>query len=179
MSTPTNLLDEPLDYWYEVRKGLIREIQNIPPARFSFRPTLETRSVTELLQHVLEVAITTVEELLREDTNFHRAPYVQLLRSYAPNIHRADSQEKLIDLLVEQYKDAALRLRNAGELFMLQLITRTDGGKATRMAMLQDAIAHEMYHRGQITVFERLLGLVPALTRDEDNPPLPAINTQG
>ena len=56
MSTPTNLLDEVLDSWYEVRKGLIREIQNIPPARFTFRPTLETRNVTELVQHVLEVA---------------------------------------------------------------------------------------------------------------------------
>ncbi|MBI5645428.1 MAG: hypothetical protein HY962_00735 [Ignavibacteriae bacterium] len=179
MSTPTNLLDEVLDSWYEVRKGLIREIQNIPPARFTFRPTLETRNVTELMQHVLEVAITTVEELLREDTNFHRVPYMQLLRSYAPNIHRADTQEKLIDLLVEQYKDASLRIRNAGELFMLQLVTKVDGGKATRFAMLQDAIAHESYHRGQMTVFVRLLGIVPALTRDQELPPLPTFSSQG
>ena len=178
MSTPQTLLDEALDYWYEVRKGLIREIRNIPPTRFSFRATLETRSVTELLQHVLEVAITTVEELLREDTNFHRAPYMQLLRSYAPNIHRADTQEKLISLLVEQYKDASQRLREAGDLFMMQLVTSTDGRKATRLTMLAGAISHEMYHRGQLTVDARLLGLVPASTREEENPPLPPINGQ-
>ena len=36
-------------------------------------------------------------------------------------------------------------------------------GTATRLELLQDAIGHEQYHRGQLTVYERLLGLVPAL----------------
>lgn len=177
MSTPITLLDEILEDWYAIRKGLIKELQVIPPARFSFRATLETRSVTELVQHILELSIMSVEELLREDTNFHRAPYSQMLHYYAPNIYRAETQEQLIELLVEQYKDASGRLKNAGTLFLLQLVTRADGSKGTRMSVLHDAIAHENYHRGQLTICSRLLGLVPAATRDAERPSLPQINS--
>jgi uncharacterized damage-inducible protein DinB len=175
MSTFKTVLEETLDYWYEVRRGLIREINNIPATRFTFRATLETRSLTELIQHVLEVSIMTVEELVREDTNFHRAPFPQMLHHYAPNIARADSQSVLVELLAEQYKDAEQRLKKAGDLHMLQLITKQDGSMGTRLAILQDSIGHEMYHRGQLTVYTRLIGLEPALTKTLSRPGLPPI----
>ena len=172
-------LEETLEYWYEARRGLIQEVSNIPATRFSFRATLETRSVTELLQHILEVSIMTVEELVREDTNLHRAPYAELLHHYAPNITRADTQDLLVNLLVEQYKDAETRLSAAGDLHMMQLITKQDGSKGTRLGILQDAVAREMYHRGQLTIFARLLGLEPALTKELRHPPgMPINNTK-
>jgi uncharacterized damage-inducible protein DinB len=33
------------------------------------------------------------------------------------------------------------------------------------LAWLQHGIAQEMYHRGQLVLYERLLGIEPALTR--------------
>ena len=175
MSTSKSLLEETLEYWYDVRKGFIREVKLIPQTRFTFRPTLEMRSVAEIVQHALAVSIMTIEELVREDTDFHRATFAQLLSNYAPNITRADTQESLIDLLVEQYKDGEQRLREAGELHMLQLVPKSDGGKGSRLVCLMDAIAHEMYHRGQLTVCERLLGMEPALTRESPRPSLPTM----
>ncbi|MCB2205313.1 DinB family protein [bacterium] len=166
MSTPQTPLQEVLTRWYSIRRGFIRELNQIPPARLTFRATLEVRSILDLVQHVLEFSIITVEELVREDTNLHRASMAQLANVYAPNIGRADSKEKLINLLVEQYRDAEERLSTLGELEMLQLVPRLDGGQQTRMSLLQEAIQHEMYHRGQMTVYIRLLGLEPALTRD-------------
>ena len=166
MSVPTTHLGEILTKWYNVRRGLVREINSIPPARLTFRATLEMRSIIDVVQHVLEFSIITVEELLREDTNLHRASMSQLANVYAPNISRADTQEKLVNLLVEQYKDAELRLREAGDLHMQQLVPKLEGAKETRMTILQDTIQHEMYHRGQLTVYVRLLGLEPALTKD-------------
>jgi len=176
MNSYKTLLEETLEYWYEVRRGLIREVANIPATRFSFRATLESKSITELLQHMLEVSIMTVEELVREDTNFHRAPRSELLHFYAPNISRADSQEAFVNLLVEQFKDADQQLRNAGDLHMMQLITKQDGTKGTRLMLLHDAIAHEMHHRGQLTVCARLLGLEPASTKENSTPAAPQIN---
>ena len=35
----------------------------------------------------------------------------------------------------------------------------------TRFEMLQAAKEHEMHHRAQLMVYERLLGIVPHLTR--------------
>lgn len=166
MPPTTTFLEETLAKWYTVRRGLVREISNIPPARLTFRATLEMRSIIDLVHHVLEFSIITVEELLREDTNLHRASMSQLANVYAPNITRADTQEKLVNLLVEQYKDADTRLREAGDLHMMQLVPKLDGNADTRMILLQDTIQHEMYHRGQLTVYARLLGLEPALTKD-------------
>jgi uncharacterized damage-inducible protein DinB len=42
---------------------------------------------------------------------------------------------------------------------------RFDGKEMTKTAFMSFAIAHEMYHRGQLTVYERLLGIEPALTQ--------------
>lgn len=48
---------------------------------------------------------------------------------------------------------------------MLQLIERFNGARGTRLAWLHHGIAQEMYHRGQLTLYARLMGLVPALTK--------------
>ncbi|MBI2535668.1 MAG: hypothetical protein HYW06_01575 [Gemmatimonadetes bacterium] len=48
---------------------------------------------------------------------------------------------------------------------MFQLLTRFDGIKGTKFTWWQHGIAQEEYHRGQLTVYARLMGLVPALTQ--------------
>jgi uncharacterized damage-inducible protein DinB len=48
---------------------------------------------------------------------------------------------------------------------MLGLINRFDGKAGTRMAWMNHAIAHEEYHRGQLALYARLAGRVPALTQ--------------
>ena len=166
MAKYNSFLSESLQWWYEVRRGLMKEVHNIPPVRFSFRPTLETRTIAEVLQHILQFSIMTAEELTRDDTNFHRATYAQLVGIYAPNISRSENKEKLTNLLVEQFKDAEDKYQKAGDIFMLQVVNKYDGSKATRISLLHEAIAHEMYHRGQLTVYERLFGLVPAGTAE-------------
>ena len=50
----TSLFDEALDAWTDARQGVIAEVKNIPGDRFDFRPTPANRSVTELVQHIIE-----------------------------------------------------------------------------------------------------------------------------
>ena len=166
MASHNSVLEELLDEWYNVRKGVIAEIKNIPPARLSFRPTLESRSAADFIHHILEYAVMTTEELTREETNLARVPYEQLVELYAPNISRADTKEKLLDLLVEQYRDAESRFKKVGEIYMLQTVGLFAGKVKTRLSLLQRCISHEMYHRGQLALVARLLGLEPALTRE-------------
>jgi uncharacterized damage-inducible protein DinB len=160
-----SLLEETLEAWDDVRSGLIAEVRNIPPKQFDFRPAAGVRSVRELVVHVLEVAMMMTGELTRDDTNFRRLPWPALLKMHAGPAYRAKSRSELLKLLKSQFKDADARFRAAGELHMLQWITRFDGEKGTRFTWLQHGIAQEMYHRGQFTVYERLMGIEPALTR--------------
>lgn len=159
------LLEETLDGWSDVRQGLIREVENIPEDRFDFRPTEEVRSVAELLQHILEVALMMTGELTRGDTDFGRAPWPELLDMYAGHVREATGKKQLIEMLSSTYAEAERQFHAAGELHMLQYITRFDGEPGTRLAWLEHGIAQEMYHRGQLTLYERLMGIEPALTR--------------
>ena len=45
------------------------------------------------------------------------------------------------------------------------MMTGPDGSQQTKLAFLTFGMSHEMYHRGQLTVYERLLNIEPALTK--------------
>jgi uncharacterized damage-inducible protein DinB len=165
MPTFDSMLDETLEAWSDVRQGLIEELENVPDDRIDFRPTPETRSVTELMQHILEVALMMTGELTRSDTDFQRAPWPKLLDMYASHVKSANSKQQLIDMLQISFQEAEEKFQEVGELHMLQLVERFDGEQGTRLAWLNHGIAQEMYHRGQLVTYERLMGIEPALTR--------------
>lgn len=160
-----NILEESLEAWYDVRTGVIDELRNIPAGRFDFRPVDSVRSVKEVAIHILEVALMMAGELTREDTNFRRAPWPKLLRMHAAAAYQLETKKEIVDFMRSSLKEGIERFRQAGELHMLQLIERFDGKKGTRLAWLHHGIAQEMYHRGQLTTYARMMGLVPALTQ--------------
>jgi hypothetical protein len=94
-----SILEETLEAWRGVRQGLVAEVRNIPASRFDFRPTPAARSVRELIQHILEVAMMMTGELTRPDTDFHRAPWPRLLALYAKPAWRAKTKPALLRLL--------------------------------------------------------------------------------
>jgi uncharacterized damage-inducible protein DinB len=161
----TNLLEEALESWQGVREGVIAELRNIPESKWDFRPAPSVRSVKELAIHILEVAMMMTGELTREDTNLRRAPWQKLLDMHASAAYRLKTRKETLDFMKKQLNDGLKKFRAAGELHMLQLIKRFDGNPGTRLAWLQHGIAQEEYHRGQLTVYARILGIEPALTK--------------
>lgn len=165
MAKLKSLLDETLEAWQDARFGLIDEVENIPEDKFDFKPTEETRSVREMVVHILEVAMMMTGELTRSDTNFRRAPWPKLLSMYAEDAYKAESRKELLALLKSQFEEAEQKFRAAGELHLMQYMQRFDGQPGTRFTWLQHGIAQEMYHRGQLTTYQRLMGIEPALTK--------------
>ena len=165
MAQIKSLLEETLEAWEDVRQGLIEEVENIPEDRFDFRPAPELKNVAELIRHILEVALMMTGELARPDTDFRRAPWPELLDLYAGHLDDYATKAELLEVLRASFDEACEKFSEVGELHMLQFITRFDGGLGTRLAWLQHGIAQEMYHRGQLVLYERLMGIEPALTR--------------
>lgn len=160
-----SLLGEVLESWQGVRTGVIDELKNIPASQYGFRPAKGVRSVLEVGIHILEVAMMMTGELTRPDTNFRRAPWPDLLKMYAAPAYRVKTRQELIRLLQSQLKDGVSKFEKAGELHMLQFMKRFDGQDGTRLAWLSHAIDQESYHCGQLTIYARMLGLVPSLTK--------------
>ena len=165
MTGYTTLLEEALESWEFARQGAIEELQNIPEAKYEFRPSGESRSVIELAQHIAESGMMMAGELSRADGDFRRKSYEGFFHEYARGVGGKRTRAQLLALLRQSHADGVKRFRAAGELHMLQMIRRFDGKMGTRLAWMQHGIGHEEYHRGQLALYARLLGRVPALTK--------------
>lgn len=165
MTTYTTILEEALEAWEYTRQGVIDELRNLPEKSMGFRPSPESRTVGELARHIVESGLLMSGELSRRDGDFRRKGYEALLREHGRGVARMTTRRALLDGLARKHRDGERALRKAGELHMLQNIRRFDGKLGTRLAWMQHGISHEEYHRGQLALYARLLGRVPALTQ--------------
>lgn len=165
MAELKSMLDEVLEAWQDVREGVIEELENIPADKMDFRPTPKVRSVREQVQHILEVAMMATGEFTRPDTNLLRAPWPKLLGMYAKPAWKAKTKAQLLSLLRSQIRDAEKKFRGRGELALFQFHTRFDGKQGSKFAWVHHAMENEWYHRGQLALYARMMGLVPALTQ--------------
>jgi uncharacterized damage-inducible protein DinB len=157
-------IENVIESWKEVRNGLIDEANQIPADNFSFQPAPDTRSVRQLLQHLVESQKFLVGEACRPDTNLMRGSFADNVKAYAPHVRETEAKDELLNLLRTSMDEAASNLLSAGDE-LKNTMKRFDGKEMNKLAFMSFAIAHEMYHRGQLTVYERLLNIEPALTQ--------------
>ena len=150
--------------WKEVRGGFIEEANQIPADKFTYKATPETRSVAELLQHVIETQAVLLGEACQAEPNLMRRSFPEHIKEYAPEVAATIDKDGLLNLMrssmakTEEAMRANLDKLNGS-------MTRFDGREMTKLEFLAFAASHEMYHRGQLTVYERLLNIKPALTK--------------
>lgn len=149
--------------WKDIRTGLIHEVENIPDDQMSFRATPETRSIAELLQHIIQSQNILVGETCREGTNLMRQSFGHHAKEYAAGVRDVTDKQGLIGLLHSSMESAETMVRSYADK-LDQPMNGLDGRPTTKGAFLTFACSHEMYHRGQLTVFERLLNIEPVLT---------------
>ena len=157
-------IEHVIGSWMEVRSGLIDEAAQISADQFSFRAAPDSRSVKELLQHLVEVQKFLTGEICRPDTNLMRGSFAEQIKNYAPDVRSVEEKDGLLELLRTTMEEAGAKLQSAANE-MGNTMKRFDGKEMTKLAFVSFAIAHEMYHRGQLTVYERLLGIEPMLTQ--------------
>lgn len=156
-------IENIIESWKEVRSGLIEEANQIPADKFDFKPAPESRSVKQLLQHMVESQKFLVAEACRPDTNLMRHSFAESFKQYAPGVRDVNDKEELLNLLRTTMEESGDKLRAAADE-MQKSMKRFDGKEMSKLGFMSFAIAHEMYHRGQLTVYERLLNIEPALT---------------
>jgi len=142
---------------------LIQEAENIPEDQFSFRATPDTRNITELLQHIIESQKILVGETCRPDTNLMRQSFAAHTQEYASGVKEVTDKNGLLELLRSSMDEAEACMLGYGDKFD-ETMTSLNGQPTSKTVFLAFAVSHEMYHRGQLTVFERLLNIEPALT---------------
>ena len=149
--------------WNDVRNGLIEEVDKLPDDQMSFRATPDTRTIAEILQHIVETQKILVGETCREDSNLMRQSLAAHGQEYAPGVRDVTDKQGLIELLRSSMQTAQETILARTDLWDAPMNGLT-GQPTTKGAILTFAASHEMYHRGQLTVYQRLLSIEPALT---------------
>src|SRR5262252_6071854 len=120
----TTLLDEALEAWRYTREGVITEIENLSEADLRFKPSAESRTAADTAVHIAESGMMMAGELSRPDGNFRRKSFPEFMKEYARGVKPAGGGKRaLVQMLKRTHADGERRLRSAGELHMLQLIT--------------------------------------------------------
>lgn len=158
------LLEELLQAWHYTRDGVIAEMENLPEAQFNVRPQGLGRSALDLANHIVESGWLMAGELSNPSGDFMRKSYPDLVDENL-NSDVANNKSAALEILQRSHAEGDALLRAAGEELMLKPIRQFNGEHATRLAWLHHGIAHEEYHRGQLALYARWFGVVPALTK--------------
>jgi uncharacterized damage-inducible protein DinB len=152
-----------------VRKNTLAIAEDIPEDKYNFRPMPDSRSVAELLAHIaisngFQKAIHAEER--RSTLAGFDFPALMKRLSAEENTPRTKAQ--LIELLTKEGESWAKWMEGLDENFLGEVLMMPPGGSPasrTRFDMILSVKEHEMHHRGQLMMIERMLGIVPHLTR--------------
>jgi len=152
-----------------VRKNTIQIAEEIPEEKYGFRPAEGCRSIAETLVHI---AVTTrVPELIHVIE--HRSSLVGfdffgVMGKLQAEAKAPRTKAHVLELLRSEGEKYGKILESASDAFLAEQVEYPEPMEPrvkSRFEMLSAPKEHEMHHRGQLMVVERMLGITPHLTR--------------
>jgi len=149
-----------------VRKNTIQIAEDIPESKYSYIAAPEVRTVAAMLTHIA-VSTRIFIELNRAGlttlVGFDFPAYIEPFRAEEA---KPRTKAELIELLRTEGDKYASWLETLTPEFLAEKVTEPDGKTAkSRFERILGAKEHEMHHRGQLMLIERQLGIVPHITR--------------
>ena len=157
-----------------VRKNTMTIAGEIPEEHYGFRPTPESRSVTEILVHIVVASQGNYRNhAVWKITTFIGIDFPALIRERHERETQLStaSKSQLLEELRTDGEAWGVYLDRVSEEELAQIIPFPESAvppAKSRLEMLLSVKEHEMHHRAQLMVYQRLLGLVPHLTRERE-----------
>ena len=151
-----------------VRKNTIIIAEEIPEDRYSFRAAPETRTVAQTLYHVAAVpGVQNQIHAVERRTTLEGFDFPGYIRRLMAEEQEPRTKAQIVALLRESGDQWAQWLERQSDEFLAERVTHPAGiaPARTRFEMLLGVKEHEMHHRAQLMLVERILGIVPHLTR--------------
>ena len=158
-----------------VRKNTVQVAEDIPEAQYDYKAAPETMSVSETLRH-LAIAPMMYEDMHREQrvTTLVGYDFPALIGRMRTAEGQSRSKAEIVELLRSEGERFASWLESLSDEFLAETFSGPTGDVRSRLESLLSPKEHEMHHRGQLMLIERLLGIVPHLTRQRQQRQQPA-----
>ena len=149
-----------------VRKNTILIAEDIPEDRYGYRATPESRSVAETLLHLVASAQAAQRIHNERVTTFENIDFPAFMAGLPVRESDQRSKREIIALLLREGEPWCQWVEGLPEALLSEQVRQPGGASKSRFEMLLGTKEHEMHHRAQLMVIERLLGIVPHLTRN-------------
>ena len=157
------------DAFRTVRKNTIQIAEEIPEEKYGFRATPDVQTVAQELAHV---ACATWWALQAHGVDKKTFITFEDFGTYMSKVGAKEqalaTKTQIVDALRHEGEEFARFLESLTEAQLSERVSfppPIQPSTKTRFEMLLGAKEHEMHHRAKMMVIERLLGIVPHLTR--------------
>ena len=160
---------ELADAFRTVRRNTIQIAQDIPEESYDFRAAADTNSVAEELAHIACASVWQVQaHAVDKKTFISFEDFGRYMTAAAEAEKALASKKAIIDALIKDGEEFACFLETLTEEQLADRVSfppPVQPSTKSRFEMVLGVKEHEMHHRAKLMVLERLLGIVPHLTR--------------
>jgi uncharacterized damage-inducible protein DinB len=148
-----------------VRKNTIQVAEDIPEDQYGYRAAPDTMSVGEMLAHVATITHWAQQcFFVEKKTNVAMEDFGRWMGELGAQAKALTSKETIVAALKANGETFAGQLESLTEAELAQSIGAPNGSKS-QFEMILGIKEHEMHHRAQLFLMERMIGIVPHLTR--------------
>jgi uncharacterized damage-inducible protein DinB len=151
-----------------VRNNTIKIAEEIPENKYDFRATPDTRSIGQTLTHIALGSGFQYYVHSNKVTDLKTVNFPELFQKVMAEEGKPRTKAEIVALLKTEGDNFAAFLEGLSESFLEERVAMPPGADPatkSRFEMLLSPKEHEMHHRGQLMTVERMIGLVPHLTR--------------
>ena len=152
-----------------VRNNTIQIAEEIPEEKYSFEPAPGVRKVGQTLVHIANSYRFNYQvHGVEKRTSMVGFDFPTFIASVMADEQKPRTKAEIIQLLKESGDTVEKWLGSLSEDFLAQSVAMPPHGQPasrTRFEMLSGIKEHEMHHRGQLMLVQRMLGITPHLTR--------------
>ena len=165
---------ELADSFRTVRKNTLQIAEDIPEDKYSFRAAPDVRSVGEELAHI--ACSTWWQQQLHAHDKKDKVSFDDFM-SYmtrAGDMEKAlSTKAQIIDALQKNGDEFATFLEGMSSQLLAERVgfpPPVQPASKSRFEMVLAVKEHELHHRAKLMLVERILGIVPHLTRSRQQP---------
>jgi uncharacterized damage-inducible protein DinB len=152
----------------QVRSNTIQIADEIPEDKYDFRAAPDTRSVGQTLVHIALSPAFQLQVHRNRISDLQNLNFIELVGGIAAEEAKPRTKADIVALLTSEGDLFASYLEGLTESFLAETVQMPPGAQPpvkTRFEMLMSTKEHEMHHRGQLMLLQRMIGLTPHLTR--------------
>src|SRR2546430_1246587 len=152
-----------------VRKNTIQIADDIPEGKYEFRAAPDTRTVARTLVHIALTPRSAVYIHKNGIDDLRKVNFQQVFQPIMAEEARPRTKAEIVQLLKSEGEEFAAFLDGLSDAFLAERVYSPFGANPsapehrTRFEMLLSPKEHEMHHRAQLMVIERMIGVEPHL----------------